>query len=61
MNIFHKMKLKILIQEDLPFIKSENKSEKKLNLNYLNLDLLKNQQKKKEKILKKMKLMIQNF
>jgi S-DNA-T family DNA segregation ATPase FtsK/SpoIIIE len=35
------MKLKILFQTDLPFIKSDNKSETKINFKLPNLDLLK--------------------
>jgi len=38
--------IKNLIQEDLPFIKSENKSENKIKFKLPNLDLLKNPSKK---------------
>ena len=55
------MKLKILIQEDLPFIKSENKSDNKIKFKLPNLDLLKIPTKKERENFKKMKLMILNF
>ena len=41
MNIFHKMKLKILFKKIFPFIKSENKSETKIKFKLPSLDLLK--------------------
>jgi S-DNA-T family DNA segregation ATPase FtsK/SpoIIIE len=53
--------IKNLIQEDLPFIKSENNSEIKIKFKLPNLDLLKIPSKKEREILRKMKLMIQNF
>jgi S-DNA-T family DNA segregation ATPase FtsK/SpoIIIE len=41
MNIFLKMKLKILFKKIFPFIKSENKSETKIKFKLPSLDLLK--------------------
>ena len=54
--------IKNLIQEDLPFIKAENKTDTKIKFKLPSLDLLKTPSKKKrEKNLSKMKIMILNF
>jgi S-DNA-T family DNA segregation ATPase FtsK/SpoIIIE len=53
--------IKNLIQEDLPFIKSENKSETKIKFKLPALDLLKFPTKKEREIFEKMKLTIQIF
>ena len=53
--------IKNLIQEDLPFIKAENKNNDKIKFKLPSLDLLKLPTKKEKEALIKMKLMILNF
>ena len=53
--------IKNLIQEDLPFIKAENKTDTKIKFKLPSLDLLKTPSKKERENLKKMKIMILNF
>ena len=53
--------IKNLIQEDLPFIKAENKDKNKIKFQLPNIDLLKIPTKKKGKILIKTKVTILNF
>ena len=53
--------IKNLIQEDLPFIKADNKTDNKIKFKLPSLDLLKMPSKKEREVQKKMRIMILNF